>query len=227
MSEELVESLLRKDIPVLLQEIRLLYQGFDKRFGLHGADLPISFKITDKELGSYVPINFDTEEGFTFSLTYVAYSSYQALKKEDKIDLFKHEYAHYMNHHLEAPKEYLFEPGAHGSSWRYFASLIGAVPSAYYKVGEALKKQDYRLVKKEVNHEKVRMTDMERRMREERIRENTEMKIRIGEEINHPKYGKGIVEDVEQTETSVRCIVRFGDEIKKLDQNWILKSRLK
>lgn len=219
--------LYQKDIPVLLQEIHTIYAAFDKRFGLRGADLPVFFKNEESELGSYIPESDDQEEGFTFSLYYIAYSSKHALSKEDKWDLFRHEYAHYMNRHMEIPKEYLFEPGIHGSSWRYCASLVGAVPSAYYKVGESIKKQDYALEKKKVDHEKARALDTHRREVAYQKERDSVVRFQVGDKVKHQKFGEGIIEQVEPVTGSVRLHIRFKDGVKKLDQKWVMKSQLK
>ena len=39
----------------------------------------------------------------------------------------RHEYAHYMEHHITIPREYQWQPGLHGSAWKYCCSLVGAV----------------------------------------------------------------------------------------------------
>ena len=36
-----------------------------------------------------------------------------------------------------------WQPGIHGSAWKYCCSLIGAAPTPYYKAGEGLIKHDY------------------------------------------------------------------------------------
>ena len=65
------------------------------------------------------------------------------LSKEDRMDLFKHEYAHYMQYNMQIPEKYKWQTGTHGSAWKYCCSLIGAAPTPYYKAGEALMDHDY------------------------------------------------------------------------------------
>lgn len=59
------------------------------------------------------------------------------------MDLYKHEYAHYMQYNMDIPDKYNWQPGIHGSAWKYCCSLIGAAPTPYYKAGEGLIKHDY------------------------------------------------------------------------------------
>lgn len=47
-------------------------------------------------LGSYTQRGIDTEEHFHFSLLFAGYGVAKPLSKEDRLDLYKHEYAHYM-----------------------------------------------------------------------------------------------------------------------------------
>ena len=54
------------------------------------------------------------------------------LKKEDRLDLYKHEYAHYMQYNFHIPSEYQWQHGTHGSAWKYCCSLVGAAPTPYY-----------------------------------------------------------------------------------------------
>ncbi len=65
------------------------------------------------------------------------------LSKDDRMDLYKHEYAHYMQYNMDIPDKYNWQPGIHGSAWKYCCSLIGAAPTPYYKAGEGLIKHDY------------------------------------------------------------------------------------
>lgn len=223
------KQMLQKEIPILRAEITALYRKLDSRFRLYGAQLPIDFSFEEDKLGAYMPQSHEDGEHFEFSLPNISYAAVYQLSKSDREDLYKHEYAHYMNHHIDVPKEYLFEPGVHGSSWRYCCSLIGAVPSAFYKVGESLKPQDYEkaLTKKETNYETSRLLDNYHREQTYRQSQNTAVKFEVGESITHPKFGEGTVEKVEATGTNVRLTINFNGETKILDQKWVLKSRIK
>ena len=59
------------------------------------------------------------KEHFHFSLLFIAYGVKNPLSKEDRIDLFKHEYAHYMQYNMQIPEKYKWQAGTHGSAWKY------------------------------------------------------------------------------------------------------------
>ena len=140
--------ILQNEIPILTAQIRALYAEFDKKYHLHGAKVPITFGYEKDLLGSYTQAGNGEEEHFHFLLLFAGYAVKNPLGKEERMDLYKHEYAHYMQYHMEIPKEYTWQPGIHGSAWKYCCSLIGAAPTPYYKAGEALMKHDYEKVLK-------------------------------------------------------------------------------
>ena len=139
---------LEKQIPALRLQIQQLYQSFDGKFHLHGASVPITFGMEEDVLGSYTPAGGDEEEHFHFSLRYAASYEERPVSNEDRLDIFRHEYAHYMQYNMPIPAEYNWQKGKHGSAWKYCCSLTGAVPTPYYRAGETLKKQDYEKVLK-------------------------------------------------------------------------------
>ena len=134
---------LRKEIPALKAEILALYRSLDRKFGLHAAEVPIEFGFDEERLGAYTSSGNGQEESFYFSLVFVGFLSRDSLHREDKLDLYKHEYAHYMQFHMDIPKEYRFRSGLHGSAWKYCCSLVGAAPSEYYRFGKGREKHDY------------------------------------------------------------------------------------
>ena len=60
-----------------------------------------------------------------------------------------------------------------------------------------------------------------------RKNKNSTVKFNINDDVNHPKFGKGTIEHIEQLEGSVRLHVRFGEDLKKIDQKWLLQANLK
>ena len=136
---------LQKEIPILTALIQNLYQELDRKFHLNGAKIPVTFGFETDSLGSYTRQSAHEKEHFHFSLLFVAYGVNNPLSKEDRIDLFKHEYAHYMqyNYNMRIPEKYKWQAGTHGSAWKYCCSLIGAAPTPYYKAGEALLDHNY------------------------------------------------------------------------------------
>lgn len=218
--------ILQKEIPILTAEIRALYTQLDKRFHLQGARIPITFGTEQDLLGSYTRAGDGEEEHFHFSLLFAGYAVEHPLSREDRLDLYKHEYSHYMQYNMEIPKEYQWQAGVHGSAWKYCCSLTGAVPTPYYKAGEALMKKDYQKVLKNPIHDKtVPIRDNYRREQEYRNQRNRVVQYQLGESVHHPKFGMGVVEEIQQMTGSVRLRVRFGSEIKLIDQKWLLRTK--
>ena len=219
---------LQKEIPILTAEIQALYRDLDRKFHLNGSKVPLTFGLETDLLGSYTRASEDEPEHFHFSLLFVGRSVERPLEKEDRMDLYKHEYAHYMQYHMTIPKEYLWQPGTHGSAWKYCCSLVGAVPTPYYRAGEALLKPDYEKVLKQKIHDKsIPIRDNYRREKEYQAQKNREIQFQVGEEIQHPKFGNGVIEGIEQMSGSVRLAIRFGNEVKAIDQKWLLRTRYK
>lgn len=224
VDEKNLMRVLQNEIPILTAQIRALYAEMDKKFHLYGAQIPISFGFEKNLLGSYTQKGINEEEHFHFSLFFVGYAVTNPLSKEDRIDLYKHEYAHYMQFQMEIPKEYTWQAGIHGSAWKYCCSLIGAVPTPYYKAGEALLKHDYeKALKKPIQDKTIPIRDNYRREQQYKDMKNRVVQFGIGDEVNHPKFGKGIIEKTEQLTGSVRLHIRFGEELKMLDQKWLLR----
>jgi hypothetical protein len=142
------------------------------------------------------------------------------------MDLYKHEYAHYMQYNMQIPAEYTWQPGHHGSAWKYCCSLIGAAPTPFYKAGEALLDHDYdkQMKQKTIFHQESKLRDHIKRERDYRAAEGRNVQYQVGEEIQHPKFGTGTIEAIEKLDRSVRLTIRFGDEIKKIDQKWLVKT---
>ena len=144
------------------------------------------------------------------------------------MDLFKHEYAHYMQYNYNIPKQYEWQTGIHGSAWKYCCSLVGAAPTPYYKAGEALMKHNYDKVLKNPIHDKsIPMKDTYRRERKYQDEKNSVVQYSVGETVKHPKFGDGIIENIEQLTGSVRLHIRFRTELKMIDQKWLLRTKYK
>ena len=123
---ESLRAILEKETPILTAQIRALYRELDKKFHLQGAKVPITFGFDTDSLGSYNQKGHGQKEHFHFSLFFIGYAVNNPLSKEDRMDLYKHEYAHYMRYNMSIPKQYQWQPGIHGSAWKYCCSLVGA-----------------------------------------------------------------------------------------------------
>lgn len=217
---------LQKEIPILTAQIRKLYAELDSKFHLNGAKVPITFGFDQDLLGSYTKAGIGQKEEFHFSLLFIGYAAANPLSKEDRLDLYKHEYAHYMQYNMSIPKQYGWQPGIHGSAWKYCCSLVGAAPTPYYKAGEALMKHDYKKILKNPIHDKtIPLRDAYRRERDYQEKKNSAVQYRVGEQVSHPKFGEGNIEHIQQQPDSVRLHIRFKDEIKVIDQKWLLRSK--
>lgn len=217
---------LQNNIPILTAQIKTLYAELDQQFHLKGAKVPITFGFEQDLLGSYTQADADTDEHFHFSLLFAGYAVEKPLTKEERLDLYKHEYAHYMRVNMTIPKEYEWQPGIHGSAWKYCCSLIGAVPTPYYKAGEALMPQNYDKILKNPIHDKtIPLRDNYRREIEYQKQKNRTIRYQVGDTVNHPSFGKGIIEKIQQTTDSVRLHIRFGSDVKIIDQKWLLKTQ--
>ena len=96
LDREMLYEALHKEIPILTTQIRKLYAELDQKFHLEGAKVPMTFGMDRDCLGSYTQAGGGEREHFHFSLLFVGYSVEHPLSRDDRMDLYKHEYAHYM-----------------------------------------------------------------------------------------------------------------------------------
>ena len=223
-----IRKLLDNETTIHEAQIRALFQSLDRKFGLRGASVPIRFGYDEALLGSYTPASAHERESFYFSLLFIGYAVKKPLSKEDRLDLYKHEYAHYMQYNMKIPAQYNWQSGKHGSAWKYCCSLTGAAPTPYYKAGEALMKHDYeKKLRSPIHDRTVTVRDTYRRKQQHENTRNSIVRYEIGEDVSHPKFGTGNIEHVEQLPGSVRLHIRFGEELKVIDQKWLLRSKYK
>lgn len=218
-----MKQLMNREVPVLTAEIKKLYQDLDQRFGLNAAKLEICFGFNEDSLGAYT--RNEDEEYFSFSLLFVARCIEHPLSKSDREDLYKHEYAHYMQYHMVIPKEYEWQPGIHGSAWKYCCSLIDAAPTPYYKVGESLLEHDYEAaIKKRIPSKAYESREIYRNDKAYHATQDSIVRYQIGDEILHPKFGKGIIKEAVSKADGVTLSILFGEECRQIDQKWLLKN---
>lgn len=240
-SKESIYRELAKEIPELEKEIRQLYQKLDQITGLQGSQLPITFGYEKDVMGSFTRSGIHNEEDhgllhhrhttsseggscFHFSLLFLGSQVPHPLGPMDRQDLYKHEYAHYMEAVMDIPKDYRFRPGLHGSAWQYCCSLIKAVPTPFFEQGKGERTYDYdKLLKKEKRpHPSTRAFQAHEELKKQR---NRTIEFQIGDPVTHPKYGEGKIEEIKQTTSSVRLIVRFPDGLHTLDQTWVIRNQ--
>lgn len=226
MNNKDLMQLLKNEAPILEREIHSIYLALDKKTGLNGANLPIEFVLDEKTLGAYVPKHMDEPEHFQFSLLFIGYALNEQISKEEREMLYKHEYAHFMSHYINIPKEYTFKTGVHGSAFIYCCSLIGADPDEGFTPG-AKKEIDYEalLTKKKVDHNTVRLLDQQAQKKAYEANKNRQVKYQVGDTITHPKFGQGTIESIDQLDGSVRLNVKFAVGLKSIDQAWLEKQK--
>ena len=217
---------LQKETTILTAQIRALYRELDRKFHLRGAQIPITFGFATDTLGSYTRAGHHEKEHFHFSLLFVGYGVKNPLTKEDRMDLYRHEYAHYMEHHITIPREYQWQPGLHGSAWKYCCSLIGAAPTPYYKAGEALMNHDYdKVLKNRIHDKSVPVRDTYQQLKTAQKKKDEVVQYKLGDAVTHPKFGHGIVEKINQRSGGVHLHIRFDGEVKCIDQKWLSRKK--
>lgn len=221
---------LEKQIPALREQVRRLYTEYDRRFGLKGAAVPVTFGMETDVLGYYAPGGemHSAMERFHFSLLFVGSYAERAISKEDRLDIFKHEYAHYMQRNMPIPKEYMWKAGKHGSDWKYCCSLVGAAPTEYYRAGDALIKHDYDKILKNIwKDPNIPMLDIHHREQAYKKDRDSRILYQAGQTVTHPKFGEGVITGIEPKDGSVRLKIRFRNEEKMIDQKWLKRSTFK
>ena len=157
---------------------------------------------------------------------FIAYGVKNPLSKEDRIDLFKHEYAHYMQYNMQIPEKYKWQAGTHGSAWKYCCSLIGVAPTPYYKAGEALMNHDYdKVLKNRIHDKSVPVRDTYQQLKTAQKKKDEVVQYKLGDAVTHPKFGHGIVEKINQRSGGVHLHIRFDGEVKCIDQKWLSRKK--
>ena len=221
-----LRQLLENETKIHLAEIRFLYQKLDRQLGLNGARVPITFGFDTDSLGAYTPGFGQDEEEFHFSLLFIGYCVAKPLSKDDRMDLYKHEYAHYMQYNMDIPDKYNWQPGIHGSAWKYCCSLIGAAPTPYYKAGEALMNHDYdKVLKNRIHDKSVPVRDTYQQLKTAQKKKDEVVQYKLGDAVTHPKFGHGIVEKINQRSGGVHLHIRFDGEVKCIDQKWLSRKK--
>ena len=117
---------------------------------------------------------------------------------EEKIDTIRHEYAHYMDYMLNGTS-------SHGPQWKKCAKTVGACPTRLFSEDRA----NYFLKK----HQEERETNIKC---DEYV---------IGDIINHPDFGRGIIEDVLGEGISRIVNIHFNNgTCKKLSLKWVTEK---
>ncbi len=169
--------------------IRKELSRLDKKTGLNGADLPISFNNARCTLGLYCSANGGS---FKFSNYYYQDPNWPV---EEAIDTIRHEYAHYMDHML-------YGHGGHGSTWKLCCEIVGATPIRCYTEKRA---DCYR----------------QKHLEEDKLSERYDT-YHIGDAIEHPKFGDGVIIDIFGESVNRIVTIEFTIAgVKKLGLAWV------
>lgn len=117
---------------------------------------------------------------------------------EEKIDTIRHEYAHYMDYMLNGSS-------SHGPQWKKCAKMVGACPTRRFSQDRA----DYFLKK-------------HREERESNIKCDDYV---VGDIVNHPDFGHGIIEEILGEGISRIVVIHFNNgTCKKLSLKWVTEK---
>ena len=111
--------------------------------------------------------------------------------------IVRHEYAHYMEYVQYG------ESTDHGENWKACCRRIGARPEVLYT-------EQFKASARQHQKELVRRTRVDGYTR--------------GKLVHHPVFGTGTVEEITRFPTMTILSVRFENETKKLDINWVREN---
>ena len=88
---------------------------------------------------------------------------------------------------------------------------------------------DYdKVLKNRIHDKSVPVRDTYQQLKTAQKKKDEVVQYKLGDAVTHPKFGEGIVEEVVQLPNSVRLHIRFPDnEVRKIDQKWLLRSKHK
>ena len=194
--DQFLRQRLQKEIPILRALIQNLYEELDRKLHLNGAKVPITFGYDTDTLGSYTRRSAHEKEHFHFSLLFIAYGVKNPLSKEDRIDLFKHEYAHYMQYNMQIPEKYKWQAGTHD-----------------------------KVLKNRIHDKSVPVRDTYQQLKTAQKKKDEVVQYKLGDAVTHPKFGHGIVEKINQRSGGVHLHIRFDGEVKCIDQKWLSRKK--
>ena len=163
---------------VIRKEIKKL----DNKTGLAGASLPIELGQAKKRIGCFVS-NSNGPINFYFSMFYL---NNPEVDLDDKIDLIRHEYAHYMDY---ARNGFNFGRNGHGHNWEVCCLEIGARPAKFAGSNED-------------NHYKKLYAEQARKI-------TAGNSFNVNDKLKHPKHGVGCIVKIYGEESNRKAVVNF------------------
>lgn len=172
--------------------IRAEIRRLDRMTGLHGSELQIKFTRSHRTLGSYTA--YDRNPYFEFSAFHF---DNPAIPDEMKLDVIRHEYAHYMEHML-------YNQVSHSATWKKCCGEVDAYPHRLYS--PAIEKHYTNLHRKEA--EKARQYDA----------------YTVGGTVRHPVFGAGRITAVLPSRHDRILEIAFPCGVKRLSVNWVMAN---
>lgn len=114
---------------------------------------------------------------------------------ESALDVIRHEYAHHMDHMF-------YGHSGHGSTWKLCCGIVGTMPIRCYNE----KRADYY---------------RQKHLEEDRLSEHYDA-YHIGDAIEHPKFGVGVITDIFGESVNRSVTIEFTSVgVKKLGLAWV------
>lgn len=174
--------------------IREELRRIDQKTGLNAASLPISFGNAKCYLGYFSYPN-DKSLKFYFSNHYFTDPMFPV---EEKLDVIRHEYAHYMDYMLNGSS-------SHGPRWKKYCKIVGAYPMRCYSKDRS----DYFLKKHKEEEETNLKCDS----------------YTVGRTVKHPSFGQGSITEILGEGISRIAVIKFNNgNCKKLLLSWVTQN---
>ena len=171
--------------------IRAELKRLDTITGLRGSELPIKFGYAKHTLGKFCYRDKGDME-FYFSNFYFLDDKFPI---EEKLDVIRHEYAHYYDYILNGSS-------SHGANWKKCCRIVGASPSRLFNQERANSFLE--------KHETERLKNIELD------------KYCVDKIIKHPYFGLGTIKQIYGNGLARMAIVDFQNGVnKKLSLIWI------
>ena len=82
-----------------------------------------------------------------------------------------------------------------------------------------------KVLKSRIHDKTVPIRDTYQRQQKAQKQKDEVVQYKIGDNVTHPKFGDGCIEKIEQSVGSVTLHIRFGEDVKVIDQKWLLRTK--
>lgn len=184
------------------ERIRTEMRRLDRKTGLHGSDLAITFNNSICYLGMYYYGTADHPPYFVFSRKYFENDNYP---DSTLTDVVRHEYAHHMVDALYPG----LEERVHGRTWKKCCVEIGADPVRLCNVERALARR---------RAEKQQQADAA-------VVRSLLDDLHLGDHIRHPSFGEGVITGMTPNSDNPLVAVTFSDgAVYRFPAGWLIEN---